>query len=131
MKRVTHLSLCNRKRPQKGRERIRDSEVPGLVFWVPATTPIYATLYLKRNGKVIYKNDAEACKQQLSPEARLLFHQAHSGPIMRAVPPNDCCTPSIRPVCPSGARCETMEVVAGKSSAVPIGTKMAAIASCR
>jgi transposase len=32
--------------------------------------------------KVIYKNDAEARKQQLSSEARLLFHQTHSGPIM-------------------------------------------------
>jgi hypothetical protein len=32
--------------------------------------------------EVIYKNDAEAREQQLSPDARLLFHQAHSGPIM-------------------------------------------------
>jgi transposase len=32
--------------------------------------------------KVIYRNDAETCKQQLSPQARLVFHQAHSGPIM-------------------------------------------------
>jgi len=32
--------------------------------------------------KVIYKNDAKARKGQFSPEARLLFHQAHSGPIM-------------------------------------------------
>mgnify|MGYP001821808975 FL=1 len=32
--------------------------------------------------KVIYRNDAAARKQQLSPEARLVFHQVHSGPIM-------------------------------------------------
>ena len=38
--------------------------------------------YVLEALEVIYKNDAEARKQQLSPEARLLFHQAHSGPIM-------------------------------------------------
>jgi len=32
--------------------------------------------------KVIYKNDATTRKQHLSPEARLLFHQTHSRPIM-------------------------------------------------
>ena len=32
--------------------------------------------------KVIYKNDAETKKQQLPPEARLLFHQTHSRPVM-------------------------------------------------
>ena len=31
---------------------------------------------------VIYKNDALACQQNLSPAARLTFHQAESGPIM-------------------------------------------------
>jgi transposase len=30
----------------------------------------------------VYKNDAAARKDELSPEARLLFHQANSGPIM-------------------------------------------------
>jgi len=30
----------------------------------------------------VYKNDALAREQQLSPEARLQFHQAHSGPVM-------------------------------------------------
>ena len=34
--------------------------------------------YVLQALKVIYKNDAEARKQQLSPEARLLFHQTHS-----------------------------------------------------
>lgn len=38
--------------------------------------------YVLQTLEVIYKNDAEARKQQLSPEARLLFHQTHSGPIM-------------------------------------------------
>ena len=32
--------------------------------------------------EVIYKNDAEARKQQLSPQERLLLHQTCSGPIM-------------------------------------------------
>ena len=32
--------------------------------------------------QVVYKNDAETRQQQLSPEARLLFHQTHSGPLM-------------------------------------------------
>jgi transposase len=32
--------------------------------------------------EVIYKHDAEARKQQLSPEERLVFHQVHSGPTM-------------------------------------------------
>ena len=31
---------------------------------------------------VVYKNDAEARKQNLSPEARLRLHQAESGPVM-------------------------------------------------
>jgi len=30
----------------------------------------------------VYKNDALACEQKLSPEARLQYHQAHSGPVM-------------------------------------------------
>ena len=34
--------------------------------------------YVLRVLEVIYKNDAETRKQQLSPEARLLFHQTHS-----------------------------------------------------
>jgi transposase len=34
--------------------------------------------YVLRALEVIYKNDAEARKQRLSPEARLLFHQTHS-----------------------------------------------------
>lgn len=34
--------------------------------------------YVLRALKVIYKNDAEARKQNLSPEERLQFHQAHS-----------------------------------------------------
>jgi transposase len=32
--------------------------------------------------KVVYQNDATARQQQMSPEARLRFHQTHSGPIM-------------------------------------------------
>jgi len=32
--------------------------------------------------KVVYKNDARARKQELTPEARLAFHQAESGPVM-------------------------------------------------
>ncbi|MEO2045873.1 MAG: transposase [Pirellulales bacterium] len=32
--------------------------------------------------KIVYKNDATARKQMLSPEARLHFHQTESGPIM-------------------------------------------------
>ena len=38
--------------------------------------------YVLQVLEVIYKNDAETHKQQLSPEARLLFHQIHSGPMM-------------------------------------------------
>ena len=34
--------------------------------------------YVLKALELIYKNDAETKKQQLSPEARLLFHQAHS-----------------------------------------------------
>jgi transposase len=34
--------------------------------------------YVLQALEVIYKNDAEARKQQLLPEARLLFHQTHS-----------------------------------------------------
>jgi hypothetical protein len=33
--------------------------------------------------KVIYKNDAEARQRELSPEERLSFHQAESGPVMK------------------------------------------------
>jgi transposase len=32
--------------------------------------------------KVVYQNDAVARQEQLSPEARLLFHQTHSRPVM-------------------------------------------------
>jgi len=32
--------------------------------------------------KVVYQNDAVARQEQLSPEARLQFHQTHSGPVM-------------------------------------------------
>ncbi|MCH7549096.1 MAG: transposase, partial [Candidatus Krumholzibacteriota bacterium] len=39
---------------------------------------------LKRLGAV-YKNDAVAREQNLSPETRLCFHQAESGPIMDAL----------------------------------------------
>jgi len=35
--------------------------------------------------KVVYKNDADAREQNLSPEARLQFHQANSGPVMEAL----------------------------------------------
>lgn len=38
--------------------------------------------YVLQALEVIYKNDATTRKQQLSPEARLLFHQTHSRPIM-------------------------------------------------
>jgi len=38
--------------------------------------------YVLQALKVIYENDAFARQQQLSPEARLLFHQTHSRPIM-------------------------------------------------
>jgi len=38
--------------------------------------------YVIKALEVIYKNDAETKKQQLSPEARLLFHQTHSRPTM-------------------------------------------------
>lgn len=34
--------------------------------------------YVLESLEVIYKNDAQAREQQLSPEARLLFHQTHS-----------------------------------------------------
>jgi len=38
--------------------------------------------YVIQALEVIYKNDALARRQQLSPEARLLFHQTHSRPTM-------------------------------------------------
>ncbi len=38
--------------------------------------------YVLQALKVIYKNDVQTRKQQLSAEARLLFHQTHSRPIM-------------------------------------------------
>jgi hypothetical protein len=38
--------------------------------------------YVLQALEVIYKNDATTRKQQLSPEARLLFHQTHSRSIM-------------------------------------------------
>lgn len=38
--------------------------------------------YVLEALKVVYKNDAHARQQELSPEARLEFHQSHSGPIM-------------------------------------------------
>ena len=38
--------------------------------------------YVLQALEEIYKNDAEARKQRLSPDARLIFHQTHSGPIM-------------------------------------------------
>lgn len=33
----------------------------------------------------VYRNDASARTEQLSPEARLAFHQEHSGPLMRGL----------------------------------------------
>jgi transposase len=39
--------------------------------------------YVLKALELIYKNDAEAKRQQLSPEARLIFHQTHSGPTMK------------------------------------------------
>ena len=38
--------------------------------------------YVLQALEEIYQNDAEAHRQRLSPDARLLFHQTHSGPIM-------------------------------------------------
>jgi hypothetical protein len=38
--------------------------------------------YVLEALKMVYKNDAEACKAQMSPEQRLAFHQAQSGPVM-------------------------------------------------
>ncbi len=38
--------------------------------------------YVLKALKVVYKNDAEAREQELSPEARLLYHQTHSGSTM-------------------------------------------------
>ncbi len=38
--------------------------------------------YVLESLKVVYRNDAIAQKQSLSPEARLKFHQAESGPSM-------------------------------------------------
>ena len=35
--------------------------------------------------KVVYKNDDDAREQNLSPEARLQLHQAHSAPVMEAL----------------------------------------------
>jgi transposase len=38
--------------------------------------------YVLKALKVVYQNDAVARQEQLSPEARLQFHQTHSGPVM-------------------------------------------------
>jgi transposase len=38
--------------------------------------------YVLKALEVVYKNDEETRKQNLSPEARLQFHQAHSAPVM-------------------------------------------------
>ncbi|NUQ61166.1 MAG: transposase [Pirellulales bacterium] len=38
--------------------------------------------YVVESLSVIYKNDAEAHEKNLSPEARLYFHQTHSRPTM-------------------------------------------------
>ena len=38
--------------------------------------------YVLEALKAVYKNDAEARKEQLAPEARLQFHQTHSRPVM-------------------------------------------------
>jgi hypothetical protein len=39
--------------------------------------------YVLEALKVVYKNDATARKEGLSPEVRLQFHQTHSGPAMK------------------------------------------------
>ena len=39
--------------------------------------------YVLQALKVVYKNDAATRKQQLSPEARLLFHQTQQFPAER------------------------------------------------
>lgn len=39
--------------------------------------------YVLKALKVVYENDAVARKEQLSPEARLQFHQTHSSPVMK------------------------------------------------
>jgi len=38
--------------------------------------------YVLEALKVVYKNEAHARQENLTPQARLEFHQAHSGPIM-------------------------------------------------
>jgi hypothetical protein len=39
-------------------------------------------LYVLQILKGVYHNDAEAKRQKLSPQERLVFHQTHSGPLM-------------------------------------------------
>lgn len=41
--------------------------------------------YVLEALRVVYRNDAIACKRNLSPQARLEFHQAHSGPMMESL----------------------------------------------
>jgi transposase len=39
-------------------------------------------LHVLESLSVVYRNDADALQRKLSPEERLLFHQAESGPVM-------------------------------------------------
>ena len=41
--------------------------------------------YVLETLREVYRNDATARTEQLSPEARLAFHQEHSGPLMRGL----------------------------------------------
>lgn len=44
--------------------------------------PVECTFVLQ-TFKQLYKNEAQAKKQEMSPEQRLEFHQTHSGPLMK------------------------------------------------
>jgi transposase len=48
---------------------------------VAASFPVECRHILETLGTV-YRHDAEAREQSLSPEARLLYHQTHSGPVL-------------------------------------------------
>ena len=39
--------------------------------------------YVLETFRELYKHEAHCRKQQMTPEQRLAFHQAHSGPLMK------------------------------------------------
>ncbi len=67
--------------PDCKKGKVYEVAKPGVLVRIVGQAPVQAKVYLETLGAV-YKNDAFARQRNLSPEARLQFHQDESGPVM-------------------------------------------------